>query len=270
MNDAARESELAALRRDLAEEQRSLDEVVAARDTAQWARPTPSAGWTVADQIGHLAYFDAAATRALVDPDGFVTDAGELYRAAQAEGVDAFTLGAFRALNTDAQLATWRRARTRLLAAAASLDPTTRVPWYGPSMGAFSFLRARLMETWAHGVDVADALGVTRAATDRVRHVAELGYRTRDWSYRVRGEEPPPGRVGLALRAPSGATWTWGDDADDVITGPAEEFCLVVTQRRHVDDTSLVAGDLGRHWLERAQVFAGPPTLGPPPGRHRG
>ena len=270
MTDAARDAELAALRRDLAEEQRSLDEVVTACDASQWARPTPSPGWTVADQIGHLAYFDAAATRALVDPDGFVTDAGELYRAAQAEGVDAFTLGAFRALSTDAQLAAWRRARTRLLAAAATLDRATRVPWYGPSMGALSFLRARLMETWAHGVDVADALGVTREPTDRLRHVAELGYRTRDWSYRVRGEEPPPGRVGLDLRAPSGTTWTWGDDADEVITGPAEDFCLVVTQRRHVDDTALVVGDLGRHWLERAQAFAGPPTRGPSPRRHRG
>ncbi len=265
-----READLVVLRQDLADEQRSLDEVVATRDASDWARPTPSPGWTVADQIGHLAYFDAAATRALVDPAGFVTDAGELYRAADGDGVDTFTLGAFRALTTDAQLAAWRRARTRLLAAVASVDPATRVPWYGPSLGALSFLRARLMETWAHGVDVTDALGVTRQSTDRLRHVAELGYRTRDWSYRVRGEDPPPHRVGLALRAPSGATWTWDDDAEEMITGSAEEFCLVVTQRRHIDDTSLVAGDRGRHWLERAQAFAGPPTRGPSPGTRRG
>ena len=32
-------------------------------------------------------------------------------------------------------------------------------PWYGPSMSARSFVTARLMETWAHGMDVADALG---------------------------------------------------------------------------------------------------------------
>jgi hypothetical protein len=51
-----------------------------------------------------------------------------------------------------------------------------------------------------------------------------------------------------------------------VVRGPAEDFCLVVTQRRHVDDTALrVAGDVARDWLEKAQAFAGPPTDGPAP-----
>ena len=72
------------------------------------------------------------------------------------------------------------------------------------------------------------------------------------------------GEVRLELLSPSGQPWTWGPhDADDVITGSAEEFCLVVTQRRHVDDTSLKTGALGRHWLLRAQAFAGGPTIGP-------
>jgi uncharacterized protein (TIGR03084 family) len=124
------------------------------------------------------------------------------------------------------------------------------------------------METWAHGTDVAGALQVERTATDRLRHVARLGYLTRAWSYRVRGEDLPSGDVRLVLTAPAGDLWTWGPrDAEDTVTGPAEEFCLVVTQRRHVKDTTIVAGDLGYHWLERAQAFAGAASEGPPPRR---
>jgi uncharacterized protein (TIGR03084 family) len=131
-------------------------------------------------------------------------------------------------------------------------------------MGAKSFLSARLMETWAHGTDVVDALKASRPATERLIHVAQLGYNTRRWSYQVRGDTMPPGEVRLELQSPAGATWTWGPDAaDDTVSGLAEEFCLVVTQRRHVEDTSLTAGALGADWLIRAQAFAGAPTSGP-------
>jgi uncharacterized protein (TIGR03084 family) len=122
------------------------------------------------------------------------------------------------------------------------------------------------MEAWAHGTDVADALGVERPATDRLRHVAQLGFITRSWSYKVRGEKPPVGTVRLELSGPKDEVWTWGDaDATDTIRGSAQEFCLVVTQRRHVDDTSLETGELGRHWMLRAQAFAGTASTGPEP-----
>ncbi|HEV2360347.1 MAG TPA: maleylpyruvate isomerase N-terminal domain-containing protein, partial [Acidimicrobiales bacterium] len=39
---------------DLAIEHRELDDVVENLPASSWAYPTPSAGWTVADQIGHL------------------------------------------------------------------------------------------------------------------------------------------------------------------------------------------------------------------------
>ena len=134
-------------------------------------------------------------------------------------------------------------------------------------MGAKSFVTARLMETWAHGQDIVDAVGAERPATDRLRHVAQIGFITRGWSYVNRGLVPPDAPVFVELTAPSGATWTWGpDDATDRVTGPAEDFCLVVTQRRHVDDTVLhVDGDAAREWLLYAQAFAGPPTDGPVP-----
>lgn len=262
-------SDLATLRADLIAEHHDLDLLVAALTPTQWAQPTASPGWTVADQIGHLTYFDEAAALAISDPDGFARHL-EIALAAMGRGptaLDDYTLGDFRALAPAAALQRWRAARTQLVSAAETLQPGTRVPWYGPSMGAVSFLTARLMEVWAHGTDTADAVGIRLPATDRLRHVAQLGFLTRRWSYTVRRQTAPEGTVRLSLDAPSGAVLTWGpDDADATVTGSLEEFCWVVTQRRNLLDTSLACDGIAREWLERAQAFAGMPTDPPPPG----
>jgi uncharacterized protein (TIGR03084 family) len=266
----AAEDSLDELRTDLLAEQGALDLIVAGLTPEQWALPTPSPGWNVADQIGHLTYFDGTAAEAIEDPEAFATGVGALLAAAGegVDGADRFTLGTFRTWTAEQQLAAWRQNRLLLAEAATRLTATTRVAWYGPSMGAKSFLTARLMEVWAHGNDVADALGATRPATDRLRHIAQLGYITRGWSYAVRGQVAPEGEIRLVLTSPSGGTWTWGPGgAAETVSGSAEDFCLVVTQRRHLDDTELSTGELGRHWLVRAQAFAGGPTEGPAPNR---
>jgi uncharacterized protein (TIGR03084 family) len=247
---------------DLGAEQEVLDGLVAELPEDRWATPTPSPGWTVADQVGHLTYFDGTAALAIADPEAFAASLRELL--AQGEtGGDDVTLQ--RDLRPSELLDRWRANRRRLAEVAAGLGDRDRVPWYGPSMGAKSFVTARLMETWAHGQDVADALGAERPATDRLRHIAQLGVITRGWTYVNRGVEPPAGDVRVELAAPSGEVWTWGpEDAAGRVTGPALDFCLVVTQRRHVDDTVLlVEGAVARDWLEKAQAFAGPPTDGP-------
>jgi uncharacterized protein (TIGR03084 family) len=138
-------------------------------------------------------------------------------------------------------------------------------------MSARSFATARIMETWAHGQDVLDALGRTRRPTDRLRHVAHLGVSTRGWSYAIRGRPIPEVDVRVELAAPSGGTWSWGEpDSVDRVSGPAEDFCLVVTQRRHVDDTTLqVEGATATEWMAIAQAFAGPPMDGRRPGAFR-
>jgi uncharacterized protein (TIGR03084 family) len=135
-------------------------------------------------------------------------------------------------------------------------------------MSARSFLTARLMETWAHGQDVVDAVDASRPATDRLRHICQIGFITRGWTYVNRGEEQPARDVRLELTSPAGGMWRWGpDEAEDVVRGPALDFCLVVTQRRHVDDTALeVEGAAARDWMGKAQAFAGPATTGPGPG----
>lgn len=254
---------------DLIAEQQALDDVVAALPGDDWELATPSPGWSVGDQIGHLTYFDGTAALAITDTEAFVAHRDRLVAdLADSDAVDEITLGAFRRLDPADRLAAWRRGRDELAAAARRLDDTARIEWYGPSMGAKSFLTARLMEAWAHGQDVCDAVGATRPSTDRLRHIAQLGVITRGWSYAVRGETVPDDEVGVELTAPSGDTWAWGTgDAHQSVTGPAEDFCLVVTQRRHVDDTALtVSGGAAREWMTHAQAFAGGPTTGPAPG----
>ena len=269
MSDDGAQRDLDEVRRDLVEEQEVLDGIVAALEPEQWSLSTPSPGWNVTDQIGHLTFFDGTAALAISDAEAFAADTRVLFAAGLDEsvGFDQFTLGAFRERTRDGRLEAWRANRRILAEAAAMLTPGQRVPWYGPSMGENSFISARLMEVWAHGTDVVDAVGSVREPTDRLRHIAKLGFITRKWSYTVRGEPVPEGEVRVELVAPSGAQWRYGpDEATDIVSGTAEDFCLVVTQRRHVDDTGLVAGGLGHHWLLRAQAFAGGPT-GPPARR---
>ncbi|MBX3284254.1 MAG: TIGR03084 family protein [Actinobacteria bacterium] len=253
---------------DLLAEQQALDDVVAPLTAEQLALPTPSPRWTVADQLAHLTYFDRNAALAITDPEAFPDTVAALFEAAGGgdEGVDEFVLGAWRRLPPAELLAAWREGRRQLADAAATLANDTRIAWYGPSMGSKSFLTARLMEVWAHGQDIVDTVGADRPATDRLRHIAQLGYITRKWSYVNRRMEAPEGDVAVVLTAPSGAVWTWGEDDENRVSGPALDFCLVVTQRRHVDDTSLVLeGERARDWLVRAQAFAGPATDGPAP-----
>lgn len=266
---------LADLLEDLLDEQASLDEIVAPLSGPDWDLPTPSPRWSVTDQIGHLRYFDRAAALAIRDPEAFSTEAGRLMEASLVSETsgDDFTLGEFRGLAPAERLDRWRQGRAELTQAAGTLGERDRVTWYGPSMGAKSFVTARLMEAWAHGTDVCDAVGAHREPTHRLRHIAQLGCITRAWTYINRGEPAPEGDVRVQLTAPSGETWTWGDAAaagDNSITGPALDFCLVVTQRRHLADTALaVTGEHANDWLYKAQAFAGPPTDGPSPARER-
>lgn len=253
---------------DLVAEQHALDAIVATLTDDQWGLATPSPRWSVADQIGHLTFFDTTAALAINDPEGFVAHRDQLIsQFADELAVDEFTLGAFRQLSTADQLAAWRQHRAELEAAGLTLANDTRVEWYGPSMGSKSFLTARLMEVWAHGQDICDTVGATRPSSDRIRHIAQLGVITRGWSYIVRGEQPPDGDVRVELTASSGDVWAWGPEAAEAgVTGDADDFCLVVTQRRHVDDTDLtVTGDIAGDWMNKAQAFAGGATTGPSP-----
>jgi uncharacterized protein (TIGR03084 family) len=244
---------------DLAAEHAALDGVVASIDEATWGSDTPAAGWDVKDTIVHLIQADMAASLAVLDPDGFVTAKNEMM-----SGGGSLDFFATAEGKTGADVLTvWRAERDKMLDAFRGRAPKDRIPWFGPDMSTRSFATARLMETWSHGQDVADTVGVAWPATDRLKHVCHIGVTTRGWSYIVRGMEPPGGDVRVELAAPSGDMWTWGpEDAADRISGSAEEFCLVATQRRQPSSTSLVTeGPLATEWLSIAQAFAGAATL---------
>jgi uncharacterized protein (TIGR03084 family) len=251
---------------DLVAETRVLQSLVAALDDEGISAITPAAGWSIRDQLTHLAYFDEAATRAATDPEGFRRDAAEL----TAGGLDfPDKIAAEHAgLTADATRAWQHRARTALMATFRGLDPKARLPWYGPDMSALSSVTARLMETWAHGQDVADALGERREPTDRLRHIAHLGVQTAGFSFVLNGRPVPTTSVRVELAAPSGGRWEWGPpNAADRVTGAALDFCLTVTQRRHVSDTALtVTGPIATEWISIAQTFAGAPGTGRAPG----
>ena len=255
------------LRQDLGAEQAALDALVAGLTAAQWVTPTPSPGWTVRDQIAHLAQFDDVAAVAIADPEGFAHEVAAAVP--DIPGYEARYLERGRALGPADLLAWWRAARRRLAEAAARLEPKGRVPWYGPPMSAMSFLSARLMETWLHGHDITDALALPRRDTDRIRHIVLMGVRTRAFSYTLRGLAPPAAHVRVELTLPSGTRREDGEAAtENRIAGAAVDFCRVVTHRRHLDDTGLTTvGPAAREWMLLAQTFAGPPAPGRRPGQ---
>ncbi|WP_264928408.1 TIGR03084 family metal-binding protein [Streptomyces sp. A012304] len=250
---------------DLRAESDELDRLVAASTPQRWTLPTPAPGWTVAHQIAHLAWTDHSALTAVTDEDGFRALV-EQALAAPDTFVDQGAEELAR-LPVPALLARWREGRAALDEAVRKAPEGARFPWYGPPMSAASLATARLMETWAHGLDVAEALGVTRAPTDRIRHIARLGVRTRDFAFGVRGLPAPTDPVRVELLSPSGEVWAYGpQDAPQRVTGPALDFCLLVTQRAHRADLALRAeGPDADRWLDIAQAFAGPPGSGRPP-----
>jgi uncharacterized protein (TIGR03084 family) len=255
---------LGALLADLAAEGAALEEVVAGLGDAAWREPTPAEGWTVAHQIAHLAWTDDQALRAATDPAGFSAAVAAAGPQLTTLVDDAAAAGA--ADRPESLLARWRSGRAELADRLAALPQGTKLPWFGPPMSAASMATARLMETWAHGLDVTDALRRPPSATARLRHIAHLGVRTRDFAFAQHGLPTPAEPFRVELAAPDGSTWSWGpEDAAQRVTGPALDFCLRVTQRRHRADLALRAtGPDADRWLDLAQAFAGPPGPGRP------
>lgn len=254
---------------DLLGEYRALADLCAALMPDEWRTVTDFHGWTPWDEIAHLAYFDETALQSATDPAAFAVGRQTLNALmARGDPISAVARDHFAGLDGPALVARWRANFEALVAALRPLDPKARLPWYGPDMSARSFATARLMETWAHGQDIWDALGRQRGASPGLRHIAHLGVTTYGWTF-VNRQLPVPQSVPFVdLLAPDGSHWTWGEpSATDFVRGPARDFALLVTQRRHRDDTALRwAGEGAEAWTRIAQCFAGPPADGPAAG----
>ena len=254
---------------DLSAENADLDLLVGGLPADGWATPTPAEGWTIAHQIAHLAWTDEASRLAAAEPDEFKV---ELQKAmANPTGFVEDGLAELASLTPGDLLTYWRETRTELPAALRLVPAGEKVLWFGPPMSPTSMATARLMETWAHGQDVADALGVKRHPTGRLKHVAHLAVRTRNFSYLLNDRTPPAEEFHVELRGPDGDTWTWGPaDAEERVTGAALDFCLLATQRRHRDDLDVQAvGADADEWLGIIQAFAGLPGKGRQQGQFR-
>ncbi|PZC50370.1 MAG: Mycothiol maleylpyruvate isomerase N-terminal domain-containing protein [Chloroflexi bacterium] len=249
---------------DLEGEHRDLEQVLASLGPDDWERDSHAPGWKVRDQCAHLAYIDEVAAIGLRDVEAF--------KQSMAEQDGLKYLERNRARSHEDLLNWWREASSGLIRDARPVDPKARLPWYGPDMSASSYITARLMETWSHGLDIVDVVPAERPDTDRIRHVCMIGVQTRKFSYINRGLEPNDEPVFLDLTLPSGAHWTNGaPDAPSRITGPASHFCRVAAQRRHLADTALVVeGEAAQSWMDIAQTFAGPPGQGRKPGQFPG
>lgn len=251
---------------DLAAEGDDLDQLVSGIAPGRWQTSTPSPGWTIAHQIGHLASSDRFTVLAMTDPAAFASRradaAGDFDATTDADAADA-------ALLPPAELLTeWRTSRAAVIAALAAVPAGQKVPWLVVPMAPPSLASTRLMELIGHGQDVRDALGVSWRPTDRIVHLARLGHRTRDFTYLSRGVQPPTGEFRVELTSPGGELWTFGpEDATQRVTGPAADFCLLVTRRRNRADLRLRAdGTDADQWLDFAQAYAGPPSAGRAPG----
>ncbi|MBU3712669.1 MAG: TIGR03084 family protein [Limnohabitans sp.] len=247
---------------DLLAESSELADFCERMDLSQWQWPTAFHGWSAWDEIAHLCLLDEAGTLAVIDAVAFVQRAEQLRaRRAQGEEISGIARATYGHMTGPELLRHWRKVFDRLVHALAFRDAQARLPWFGPSMSARSFATARLMETWAHGLDIYDALHQTRHATPRLRHIAHLGVNTFAWTFQNRGLPVPEVAPYVALTAPDGSLWEWhSPSATDYVKGDAEDFCKVVTQRRLATQTQLTWAGSASAWLPIAQCFAGPPT----------
>jgi uncharacterized protein (TIGR03084 family) len=229
--------------------------------------------WTPWDVVAHLHFYDCVSLVSLEGAEAFAARRDVLVKSFMGETSNAeLARQEFGPLKPGELLERWIRSCHDMAKQLGESDPKRRLPWFGPDMGVRMFTTARLMETWAHGQEVYDLVGVKRTPTDRLRHIATIGVKTFVWTFANRGQGPPGPPPYVRLVAPSGAIWEWNEQSErECIRGDALDFCHVVTQGRNVADTKLeVVGDVATQWMSIAQCFAGPPVDPPKPGERTG
>ena len=255
---------------DFLEECQVLDSALTGLSADEWRTVTQFKGWTIDDVLVHLHFWNQMADLSQRDPDAFVARVGQVMPQIQAKGFRA-TENALIDERGDDLRETWRDLFTRMAYDWVTLDPKARVKWVGPDMSVRSSMTARQMETWAHGQEVYDILGLTRSESYRLSNIVVWDANTFGWTFSVHGRPVPPAMPQLRLTAPSGVVWVFGDPGADLIEGTAVDFARVVTQTRNIADTDLsVQGPVAQDWMSIAQCFAGAPEKPPAPGaRHR-
>jgi uncharacterized protein (TIGR03084 family) len=237
---------------DLEAEQDRLEGILSGLDDRQWRAPSGADGWTVSDVVLHLAQTEeavvASATGASIGTwpaSGAPVDAvaDQLVQAERGEPAPIFER--------------WREARRGAVTALRAAGADQPLSWVAAPLKPATLATTRLAEHWAHGLDIAEPLGIALPDTGRLSHVAWLAHRTLPYAFTVAGQEPH--QVRCELTAPDGATtWEYGPaDADSVISGPAGAFCRVAAQRLAPQDSGLTAtGPYGPAALKVVRTYA--------------
>ncbi|MEV0998790.1 TIGR03084 family metal-binding protein [Nonomuraea sp. NPDC050202] len=260
-------SELHAVLGDLASDGDQLDSLVAGLEPAQWQLPTPAPGWTIADQIAHLTFVFRLAATAATDAEAFqamTKDAQHNF-----DGAVNAALKAFADDTPGTLLAKWRAQRAAAVTGLGAVPPDLTVPWLVNPLPPIVLACAGIMEQFAHGQDIADALGVSLRRGASLQHLVVFAVLTKDFGYLSRGLTPPATEFRFEITGPAGELWAYGpEDADQRVSGLAEDFCLLVTRRRHRADVAVTAvGEEADRWLDIAQAYRGPAGAGRRPGQ---
>ena len=252
---------LDALARDWDDESSGLESILRGLAAEDWNLPTPAAGWAVRHQVAHLTWTDKALHSALTAPDDFETLRARVAADAGAVVGDAAEAGT--GVAPGALLDGWVAGRRLTAGAILAAEPSRRIPWFGPPMGLAAAVTARIMETFAHGQDIRDALSLSPSPSPRLRHIAHLAVAARDYSFGINGLQAPTERIRVEL-SHDAESWSWGpEDAEQFVRGDALDFALLATRRRHRDDCDVRAQGVDAvQWLSIAQAYAGPPGTG--------
>jgi len=255
---------------DFIEECETLNAVLEPLAEADFDRVTLFKDWTINHVLQHLHYFNVMADYSAFEPARFAAAYAEFTERRQQLGgsMVRVTDELLDGLRGQALRRAWRERYLDMRPRWSDADPKRRVKWAGPDMSVRSSITARQMETWAHGQEIFDVLGIERAEADRVRNICHIGVSTYGWTFANRGEEVPEPAPFIRLSAPSGAVWEWGEpSATERVEGSAVQFAQVVAQTRSIADTALqVTGPNATRWMAIAQCFAGPPNEPPAPG----
>ncbi len=254
---------------DFREESERLCAILAPLGDSDLESKTQFKDWTLNDVVAHLHFWNYAADLSLAGGERFgvlMTDVIEAIGAGT--GHMAYAHQWLDGCAGRALVERWHGFYLEMAARFEVADPSERVRWAGPDMSVRSSITARQMETWAHGQEVYDVLGLECENTDRIKNICVLGVNTFGWTYANRKLEVPATKPCVRLTAPSGEMWEWNEtETDNRVEGDAVEFCKVVTQTRNIADTGLkVSGPVAGEWMSMAQCFAGsvedPPQTG--------
>lgn len=236
---------------DLVAEQQFLDQFLQRIALKDWDKKTRSVGWTVRDTISHLADSEELAA-------AIIAGGADLSRYQSTPNLDNLRQEAVergRKMRPQDVIEWWRGGRAKVVEPLSHMDPHTRVEWIVGSLSARTLATTRLMETWAHGLDIYEALGAEVEDTPRIRHICWLGWKSLPYSFKLAGKDFAPVRIEII--GPGYAKWVYGpDDAENLIKGSASDWARLVVRRTTVAETRLkVSGEAAEVAVEVVRAY---------------